>query len=125
MSVRLNKIVGISVFLLMVLALVPVSGWSQEYGAQQQAEQVDVSGGEIESFAKAQNQIVRIQQEYQEMLSGVEEQEARQRMVQEMNEKLVSAVEDAGLSVERYNEIFHASQSDEELQQDISEAMQN
>jgi GTP1/Obg family GTP-binding protein len=125
MVLKLNKNIGIVFLVLIVLMLVPASGWSQEYGARQQAGQDEVSVNEIASFAKAQNQVVKIQQEYRAKLSGIDDPAQQQPIVQEMNGRLVAAVQQEGLSVERYNEISNAAQSDPALQQRISQLMEN
>jgi hypothetical protein len=125
MVLRSNKSIGIVFLVLIALMLAPASGWSQEYGAGQQSGQGKVSVNEIASFAKAQNQVVKIQQEYRPKLSDIKDPAQQQPIVQEMNGKLVAAVQREGLSVERYNEISNAAQSDPALQQRISEIMKS
>jgi hypothetical protein len=125
MVLKLNKSIGIVFLVLIALMLAPASGWSQEYGAGQQSGQGKVSVNEIASFAKSQNQVAKIRQEYQAKLSNVKDQTEQQAIVQEMNGRLVAAVQQEGLSVERYNEISNAAQSDPALQQRISEVMKS
>jgi hypothetical protein len=125
MGLKLNKSIGIVFLVLIALMLAPASGWSQEYGAGQQSGQGKVSVNEIASFAKSQNQVAKIRQEYQAKLSNVKDQTEQQAIVQEMNGRLVAAVQQEGLSVERYNEISNAAQSDPALQQRISEVMKS
>jgi hypothetical protein len=125
MVLKLNKGIGIVFLVLIALMLAPASGWSQEYGAGQQSGQYKVSANEIASFAKAQNQAVKIQQEYQAKLSGIDDPAQQQPIVQEMNERLVAAVQQEGLDVKRYNEISSAAQSDPALRQRISEIMKS
>jgi uncharacterized protein YlxW (UPF0749 family) len=122
---KLKKSVGIVFLVLLAFVLAPAAGWSQEYDFKQQSKQSEVSVDEIVSFAKAQDKIADIRQNYQAKLSDVKDQEQQQSVVQEMNEKLVDAVQKAGLSVEQYNKIFNATQSDPALQQRVSEVMQN
>ncbi|MFO8052895.1 MAG: DUF4168 domain-containing protein [Candidatus Omnitrophota bacterium] len=141
MVLKLGKSAGLCFFFLLALVLAPASVWSQDYQAEGQqgyeaegqqgyeaegqAAQVDVSDEDMEAFAKAQNKVEEIRQKYQSKLSDVEDQTKRQEMVQKMNEELVDAVKNSGLSVERYNEIFEAAQNDSQLQQRISETMQS
>jgi len=122
---KLNKSIGVVFLVLLALMLTPMAGWSQGYGAGQQAGQSEVSASEIASFAKAQSQIAKIRQEYQKELSAAEDQAQQESIVQEMNEKMVDAVEREGLSVEQYNDIFGVAQSDPAVQQRISEVMQD
>jgi predicted transcriptional regulator len=119
-----KKSIGIVLFILLALVLLPALGWSQGQEAQGQAAQVEVSDDEIVTFAKAQIQVSSIRQKYQEKLPNVTDQVEQQNMIQEMNEELVSAVQNVGLSVERYNTIFNALQNDPALSQGVSEAMQ-
>ncbi|ARM31333.1 DUF4168 domain-containing protein [Prosthecochloris sp. HL-130-GSB] len=122
-----KKNMGIVFSILMALVIMPASGWSQDYGTQGQTQtaQAEVSVDEIKTFAKAQNQIVTIQQKYQSRVENAKEQEEQQKILEEMNKEMVAAVQKEGLSVEQYNEIFTASQSDPALQQRISEVMQS
>lgn len=120
-----KKSSGIVFSILLALVLVPTSGWAQEYGNQGQTAQAEVSDDEIANFAEAQNQVARIRQEYRGKLSNVTDQAQQQSIVQEMNEELVAAVENVGLSVERYNTIFGTVQNDPALQQRVSEVMQS
>jgi hypothetical protein len=121
MALKLSKSIGIVFPVLLALVLAPASGWSQEYGSGQQSGQSEVSADEIVSFAKAQNQLAKIQQEYQPKISGTQDKAEQQEIVKEMNERSVDVVQKEGFSVGRYNEIFQAAQSDLALQQRISE----
>jgi hypothetical protein len=125
MVLKLNKSIGIVSLVLLALILAPASGWSQEYGSQQQSGQSEVSVDEVVSYAKAQNQIVKIRQKYQTRYSNAKDQAQQQKIVEEMNKEMVAAVQKGGLSVERYNEILTAAQNDPALQQHISEVMQS
>jgi hypothetical protein len=122
---RLSKNTGMIMLVMLFFMLAPASGWSQEYGSEQQAGQSEVSTDEIASFAKAQNQVIKIRQEFQAKLSDVTDQAEQQKIVEEMNERLVGAVQQEGLSVERYNEISNAAHSDPALQERITEVMRN
>jgi hypothetical protein len=124
MVLKLNKGLGIVLLVLLAFMLAPASGWSQEYGFEQQAEQSEVSADDIASFAKAQDRVAKIRGEYEGRLSDVEDQMEHQEIVQEMSNKLVAAVQKEGLSVEKYNEILSAAQRDPALKQRISEVMQ-
>jgi hypothetical protein len=124
MTSKLNKSIGIVFSVLFALVLVPASGWSQGYGTAQQTEETEVSSNEIEAFAKAQNQVAKTQQEYQPRYSEAEDQAEQQSIVEEMNRKMVAAVQGEGLSIERYNTISRVVQSDPALRQSVAEAMQ-
>ena len=125
MVLKLNKSIGIFFLVLLALMLAPTSGWSQEYGAEQQSGQSEVSDDELVFFAKAQSQVIKLRQEYQTRYSGTEDQAESEKLVKEMNKKMISAVQQEGLSVERYNKVLSAVQSDPALQQRISEVMES
>ncbi len=120
---KLTKITGLSLILLLALIVAPLPGSAQEYGAE--SAQTEIQEKELASFAKIQNEIARIQQEYKTRLSTIEDQDQRQSVIQEMNEELVATVKDQGLSVERYNEIFGAIQNNPELQERVSQMTEN
>ncbi|ARM31320.1 DUF4168 domain-containing protein [Prosthecochloris sp. HL-130-GSB] len=124
LSKSTKKNMGIVFSILLALVLVPASGWSQEYGTQGQTEQAEVSVDEIVTFAKAQNQVVNIREKYQSRDLNAKDQAEQQKTLEEMNKEMVAAVQKEGLSVERYNEILTASQTDPGLQQRISEVIQ-
>lgn len=90
---------------------------AQMQGMQQQA-QVDINDREVERYVEARQKITQISQQARGDMAnmGPEEQQA-------LNQKLVEAVKDTGLSVEKYNQITAAMQQDRDLQQRIAEAM--
>ncbi len=125
MDLKLFKSSGICFFFLMALVLTPTLGLSQQYGDAGQNTQSEVSGQDIKAFANAQLEVSRVRQQYQTRLSNAGNQDEQQALVQEMNEKLVAALKDEGLSVEKYNEIFNAVQNDADLRERVTEMMQD
>jgi poly-D-alanine transfer protein DltD len=123
MALKLNKSMGIVLFVLLAFLLSPTPGWSQPKGAEQQSKKSKISDDEIASFAKVQNQIAKLRQEYQAKLSDEKDTEKQEKIYKEMNEKSISAAGQEGFSVERYNEIFNAAQNDPPLQHRIQEAI--
>ncbi len=119
---RTTTITGLSIICLLTLALLPATGWSQGYGFEQQPAQVEVTDHEVEAFAEAQNEVGQIQQDYQTRIADAADPEAQQAIVEEANEKMVDAVQECGLSVERYNTILNSAHADPELQARISQA---
>lgn len=84
---------------------------------QEQQTQVDVSGAELEEFARAQMAISQIQSQYQNQVSDVETQAEMTTLQQQANEQMVQAIEETELSVEQYNQIAQAIQADPTLQE--------
>ncbi len=102
---------------------------AQEQGQQQgmpgqQQETIDVSEQQLEQFVDAQTSIVEIQQDFSGRLEGVEDPDKAHELQVQANEEMTSAVEDAGLDVQTYNQIAMAIQNDPELQNRLTEMMQ-
>lgn len=98
---------------------------AQDPAAQQaQPEPVDVSDQQLEQFADAQVEISTIQQDFAGRLQEVEDPEKAHELQLEANEQMTQAVEDAGLDVESFNQIAMAIQNDPELQQKLTELLQ-
>lgn len=70
----------------------------------QDPEELDVSSSEVEMFESAYEVIVEIEQE--------------------METELIAAIEDEGIQLDRYQQIFTAIQSDSELQQKMQQLIQ-
>ncbi|MCH1923624.1 DUF4168 domain-containing protein [Shewanella sp. C32] len=83
--------------------------------ATQQAQPVNVSDEQLEQFAGAQETVNEIRVDAMAKLEKVEDQNEAQEIQQQANEDMVSAVKDSGLSVEDYNLIARAVQSDTKL----------
>lgn len=138
--VRTVKMTLLSLFLVLGLALpVMAQGYGtqdqqqqgqQEYSPQEQQQQdpweqqqqdirTDFSDEEIENAANAYMDIIEIREEYHGKLTEVEDPEAAQEIQMEANERITQAVEENGISVETYNDIITAAQTDEELMNDL------
>lgn len=89
----------------------------------QQQEQIDVTDAQLQKFADAQTQVQTIQEDFSGRLEGVEDQEKAYELQVEANKKMTSAVKDAGLDVQTYNQIAMAVQNDPELKSQL-EGMQ-
>ncbi|MFA7526413.1 MAG: DUF4168 domain-containing protein [Ottowia sp.] len=76
----------------------------------------DFSDEDIAKFAQANQKVQDIQAEYTQKLQGSGgDQEETADIQQEAQEKMVEAVEDTGLGVEKYNQILQVAQVDPEL----------
>ena len=114
---------------LMMFALILSFGLTAAMAQQSQMQQppadIDVSDQQLEQFADAQVSIIEIQQDFSERLQGVEDPERAQELQVQANEEMTSAVDEAGLDVESFNTIAMAIQNDPELQQRLTEMLQN
>jgi GTP1/Obg family GTP-binding protein len=92
---------------------------------QQPPANIDVSDQQLEQFADAQVSIIEIQQDFSERLQGVEDPERAQELQTQANEEMTSAVDEAGLDVESFNAIAMAIQNDPDLQQRLTQMLQD
>lgn len=96
-------------------------GHADHYQAGARPAAEDVSDQEISAFARAQQSIGEIQEEYSAQIAATEDPMEEQMIVQEANEKMVEAVQSEGLDVMRYNTILNAAQNDPDMQRRIME----
>ncbi|WBQ08985.1 DUF4168 domain-containing protein [Hyphomonadaceae bacterium ML37] len=89
--------------------------------AQQQPQIEPVTDEEIWNFVRAVDQVSGIVEELRPQLEAANGQEEAQLIQQDAQAQMIEAVEDEGLTPERYNEINMAAQSDPELGERISE----
>lgn len=103
-------------------------GQSQQQNMTQQSDQsaepIEVSDAELDKVAKAYVQITEIRGKFQESLSEVSDPEEAQLLQEEAGEKMVEAVQDNGLDVQKYNEVMEAAQVDEELREKLLARME-
>ncbi|MFP3873980.1 MAG: DUF4168 domain-containing protein [Thiohalophilus sp.] len=89
----------------------------QQQQGGQAAEDIDEKS--LNKFKDAFAEVNSIRESFAGKLEDVEDPEKAQKLQQEAQEEMVSAVEDAGLSVEEYNQIFAAVQQNPELQEKV------
>lgn len=93
----------------------------------QAADENSGSGGasftddQIESFTVARADLQQLQREYASKIQQADQEKAS-RLKKEAQQKMVSAVEDAGLDVQEFNTIARAAQNDQELAGKIQKA---
>lgn len=88
-----------------------------QYGAAAGQQQVDVSDEQLETYAEAEQKVQEIRDDFQQQMPNAESPEDAQALQQEAQQEMVSAVEDAGLTVEEYNQIASQMQSNPELRE--------
>lgn len=108
------------------MAAAPVM--AQEYGQQQQqppqAQAVQVDEAKINQFVDALAEISTIRQTVAAELESAEDMEEAQKVQQDAQQRMVEAVESAGLSVEEYNHIASLMGSDPELAERINSELE-
>lgn len=114
---------------LKTLALTITAAAALGLGSAAQAQDSDSAGTfadevdeqQLEAFVVARADVQEIQQDYTSRLQSAENDQDAADLQAEAQEKMVSAVEDAGLSVQEFNRIAEAAQNDPEVQEKIQE----
>lgn len=88
-----------------------------------QAQQT-FSDEELHSFASAVVSVQDISQDWQNRMASAESEQELAEMQDAANQDMVQAVEAEGISVEQYNEIHAAAQTDEALYQQLVELIE-
>ncbi|MFP4039177.1 MAG: DUF4168 domain-containing protein [Desulfosudaceae bacterium] len=90
----------------------------QQPGSQEE-ETPDFGEEDLKKFAGAQDSVSEIRSEYSEELRNTEDSSKAQELQSKYQEKMVDAVEEEDLSIEKYNEIIQAMARDPELKEEI------
>jgi Spy/CpxP family protein refolding chaperone len=88
---------------------------------QQRSQQQtpDFSNDQIEKTAQSYTKITEIREQYQDQFSQAESTEQAQELQTKINEKITGAIEKNDMSVEEYNEVITAAQTDEDLRAEL------
>ncbi|MDR9500681.1 MAG: DUF4168 domain-containing protein [Desulfurivibrionaceae bacterium] len=112
-----------AVALSLALAATPAmaqSGSNQGAATQQQMQQqLNFDDATLQNFVAATGALGDIQVDFAQRLEGVQDQKKAMDIQKEMNEKMVKAVQDAGLEVQTYNAIANKMSVDEELKNKV------
>lgn len=93
-------------------------------GGGQSGPDLDLSDSDVEKFAKAQNEVQSVREDYSGKLRNVEDTEKAREIQAEMQEEMLQAVKDAGMDAQKYNQVSQAAMQDEELRKRIEDAME-
>lgn len=125
MSLNKNLLAGAAALAISMSASL---GWAQEAaptpapGVESPAAAApELDDGKLKSFATAFLQVNKVTKQYQPQIAAAGTPEDQQRLRQEAGEKMVEAVNGSqGISVDEYNSIIQAAQTDPELAQRIN-----
>ena len=114
-----RKILSAAVFSAALLQLVPAAAQGQTQPASQQGQtpsaaasnQPSISDQKLGQAAAAMEQVASLRQVYQQQLAIAPETD-KPRITGEANQALAKAITDQGLSVDEYNGIMRAAQTD-------------
>src|SRR5699024_188514 len=122
---RIARISGIAVLGLSALAIVPAFAQSQAGQQQSQApsatqqQQQDFYSDQLQSFVDASSSINDIRQSASQELQQAGDEQDREQIRKQAQSDMINAIKDAGLTLEQYNEIGRAAQSNPELAQKL------
>ncbi len=112
-------------FGLAVSAAPGIAAASQSPMIVAQAQQQSFSDDKLRSFASAAIEVREIREQHAQKVEGVTDEQQHATIVDETITKMTAAVEEEpGITVEEYNQINQASQSDPELAQKIQAFLQ-
>ena len=94
-------------------------GQSGSMGAQQQKQAEDFSKEELRNFVDLQDEIGDVREEYVAQIESAEDEEKARKLQQEAQSEMVSVIKDEGMSVEEYNAIAVAYNSNPEVQEKV------
>ncbi len=123
MNYRATRTISLAAALGLGAAMAAAPAMAQEYGQQpqQQPQQAtEVSEQKINQFVDALAEISTIRQTAAVELESAADMEEAQKVQQDAQQRMVKAVESAGLSVEEYNQIASLMGSDPELAERIN-----
>jgi hypothetical protein len=126
MTIHKKLLIG---FASLALAAGPALGVAQAQESAPAAPQVETPAAQapalddtkLKSFAVAFLEVAKVTQAYQPQIEAAGSTEDQQRLQQEAGEKMVDAVNSQqGITVDEYNTIIQAAQTDPELAQRIN-----
>ena len=88
---------------------------------QQQQGQDMTSDAELKKFIHASEEVSKIREEYTERFNNAKDQPIAQQLQKEAQDKMLNAVENAGLDTESYNQLAQRVQTSPELQQRLQQ----
>lgn len=107
----------------MAASAAPDDRGSTNREAQHVAQSTQFSSEQVEAFAEARQSVMEISSEWQERLNNAESQDELNSLQAAVQEEMVQAVRAEGLSVDDYNMMVDAVQSNPDLQSRVREHM--
>lgn len=108
----------------LMIGSVAVAQEAAQQSQQSAPQTIEVSDQQLQQFADAQMEIASIQKDFRSRLQNVEDPQKAQELQREANEEMTTAVEEVGLDVESFNQIAMSIQNDPELQQELTQMLQ-
>lgn len=115
------------IFLAPALALFtvpPVLAQTQESTPSEVAPATDVTDAELIRFANAMSAVGGIREQYSQRIQESTDADEAQQLQQEAIDRMTTAVEDTGMTVDEYNSIATALRDDQQLMQRLQNLME-
>ena len=109
-------------FALLGVAFAPVSFAQPDRGAEQKA--TSYSEAELQSFAEAALEVKRIKVAYIPKLEAAASEEEHAKVKKEASQEMKRAVEERGISVDKYQEILASALTNPELAQRVNKYLE-
>jgi hypothetical protein len=90
---------------------------------QQQNTLPEVSEEQIQAFVQAYVSLSEVREEYSTRVQEAENQEEARQLQQEANNAMTTAIEDAGLTVEEYQQVALAINANAEIRERVTEML--
>lgn len=117
--------------LMLALAMTGSQALAQDYGEGEQQQNQgmeesqqpasDFSDEELKQFVDLQDKIGDVREEYVSRIEEADSEDKARELQQEAQTEMVNAIEDAGMSVQDYNAIAVAYNSNPEIQERVDE----
>jgi len=109
---------------LICLLAFPAMG-QQDYQQGQMGSQPRINEAALEKTAEAYTEIIAINDNFQRSLQQTKDPAERQEMQVVANEKMIQAINEAGLEVEQYNRNMQSIRSDQEMSKEFMSQVQS
>ncbi len=119
-----NRFTTLAGAVLLTLGLAAPAAAQDQPAQQLPAPAENISDEQLEQFAAAALAVNQLGREYASRLQSAEDEARAEAIRVEAQEKMVEAVQDEGLTVEEYNAIYAAAESDEEVNAAIQSLLQ-
>lgn len=131
MNHRINRTAAIAAAMGLAGAMAAAPALAQETQYQDPAQttpephqSIELTEEKIEQFVDAMTEVREIRDEAAAELERADDTQQAQQVQQDAQIRMIEAVENAGLSVEEYNQIAMMMSSDPELQQRVSSRLE-
>ncbi|WP_077529169.1 DUF4168 domain-containing protein [Vreelandella utahensis] len=93
----------------------------QGMGAPEKQQNADFSDEELQNFVELQDKIGDVREDYVSQIESAESEDKARELQQKAQTEMVEVIEDEGMTVEEYNAIAVAYNSNPEIQERVDE----